>query len=189
MDKIVIMASGNGSNAQRIAEYFQTNEEIEIAAIFSNNSKAYVLKRARQLGISAELFSKADLNGPRILEMLEKYETDYIVLAGFLWKVPEHLIRAYPDKILNIHPSLLPKFGGKGMYGNHVHKAVLAQNENESGITIHLVNEQYDQGAILFQARCDVLPNDTPGQLAERIHQLEYKHYPEVIHSYIKTHS
>jgi phosphoribosylglycinamide formyltransferase 1 len=179
---IAILASGNGSNAQRIADYFKGNKEISIALIASNNPEAFVLKRAETLKIPSIAFSKQQMNdNDFLLTILQKYKIDFIVLAGFMLMVPKKVIETYLNRIINIHPALLPKFGGKGMYGDNVHKAVIASGEKKSGITIHYVNEHYDEGAIIFQAQCDVLPEDTPDSLADRIHKLEHAYYPEII--------
>lgn len=182
--KISILASGSGTNAENIARFFKDHPAIEVVAILSNRKDAYVLKRAEKLNIPAYAFSGKDLEND-LLPILQETHCDYIILAGFLLKIPTDIIRAFPDKILNIHPALLPKYGGKGMYGNKVHEAILANNEPQSGITIHLVNENYDEGRILFQAMCDVQKDDTPDSLASRIHKLEYTYYPEIIEDYI----
>lgn len=184
---IAIFASGNGSNAQRITEYFKGNTEIRIALIASNNMDAYVLKRAENLNIPLISFSKQQMNdNDFLLTVLEKYKIDFIVLAGFMLMVPKKIIEMYSNRIINIHPALLPKYGGKGMYGGNVHKAVIASGDKKSGITIHYVNEHYDEGAIIFQAECDVLPSDTGEVLAERIHKLEHKYYPEIIEKTVR---
>ena len=174
MKKIVVFASGSGSNAERIATYFAEKGSAKVCLILCNNPQAGVLARAKRLEIPSLVFDRQAF-----------YKTN--VLAGFLWKVPENLIAAYPNCILNIHPSLLPKYGGKGMYGTHVHQAVVANGEKESGITIHFVNEHYDEGNILFQAKTEVLPADTADTLAEKIHLLEYEHFPKVIEEWLKT--
>lgn len=184
MKNIVIFASGNGSNAQRIAEYFASEKDVIIKRIYSNKPGAYVLTRANQLGISSFVFDRSDFyDQDTVLNELSKDKPDLIVLAGFLWKIPDAIIQAYADKIINIHPALLPKFGGKGMYGSRVHEAVIDSGDKVSGITIHYVNNRYDEGKVIFQARCSVLPADTPETLASRIHALEYAHFPAVIHS------
>ncbi len=180
--KIAILASGSGTNAENIIKYFAGNPGISIQLILSNKKDAFVLTRAENHNIPAMVFDRTDFyETGLVLDRLKSEGIDFIVLAGFLWLIPIDIIRAYPGKIVNIHPALLPKYGGKGMYGSHVHEAVIENKEKESGISIHFVNEKYDEGAIIFQARCRVLPDDTPDSLAERIHQLEYKHYPEVI--------
>ena len=186
MKKVVIFASGNGSNAQNIAEYFATKKDVTIAAIFSNNPEAYVLERAKRLKIAGIVFNRNDLYATEnVINQLHTINPDLIILAGFLWLIPEAIIRAYTNRIVNIHPALLPDYGGKGMYGMRVHEAVIEHHEQTSGITIHLVNENYDEGDILFQAKCTVSPKETPESLAQKIHVLEYKHFPEVIENYL----
>lgn len=180
--RIAVLASGNGSNAQRLAEYFAGNRDISIPLIISNKKDAYVHERAKGLGIPSYCFSRAQFSEvDEVLDLLKEYRIDVIVLAGFLLLVPEKIIKAFPDRVVNIHPALLPKYGGKGMYGHHVHEAVIAAGEQESGITIHLVNEKYDDGRYLFQARCTLTPEDTPETLAQKIHLLEYEHFPKVV--------
>lgn len=182
MIRIAIFASGSGSNAENISHYFATNESIEVSLIISNKRDAYVLERAKNLGIPSFSFSKAEFDeGVVVLETLREYNIDFIVLAGFLLKVSQPLIDAYPNRILNIHPALLPKYGGKGMYGDNVHKAVVDAGEKESGITIHYVNENYDEGDILFQATCEVLFDDSPDDVAQKVHELEYRNFPRVL--------
>ncbi len=178
---VAILASGSGSNAENIIQYFAGNDDIDFRLIVSNKFDAYVHERAKKLGIPSYTFSRMDFEDGKVLELLKEEQIDFIILAGFLLKVPENLLRAYPDKIVNIHPALLPKFGGKGMYGSHVHEAVVAAKEKESGITIHYVNENYDEGQIIFQAKCEVLPTDTPDDVAEKVHALEYEFFPKVI--------
>ena len=188
MKKLAILASGNGSNAQNIIEHFNASETPQVTLVISNKQDAYVLERAAALGVESVVISREKLTcstPEELLNLLQKHGTDYIILAGYLLKIPAMLIDAYKKKIINIHPALLPKFGGKGMYGHHVHQAVLAAGEKESGITIHLVDEQYDSGAHLFQANCPVFPTDTAGSLAERIHTLEKEHFARVIEEYI----
>ncbi|NDP20200.1 MAG: phosphoribosylglycinamide formyltransferase [Paludibacter sp.] len=180
--KIAILASGSGSNAENIVTYFSTSEKFAFPIIISNKKDAYVHERAKKLQIPSVTFSREDfLKGEPILHLLKEHEIDGIILAGFLLKVPEVLINAYPDKIINIHPALLPKYGGKGMYGHHVHDAVAASGDTESGITIHYVNSHYDEGNIIFQAKCSVLPSYTADMIAEKVHALEYEHFPRVI--------
>ncbi|MEP1096723.1 MAG: phosphoribosylglycinamide formyltransferase [Cyclobacteriaceae bacterium] len=180
---IAIFASGSGSNAENIARYFDKHRQIKVSEILSNKADAYVLKRADKLGIRSSTFNREEFTTPSFLERLQNF--DYIILAGFLWLVPEFLIRAFPDKIINIHPALLPNYGGKGMYGSKVHEAVVAAKEEESGITIHLINEEYDKGEILFQRKCRVEEDETPDSLASKIHALEHEHFPRVIEQYI----
>jgi len=182
MKNIAIFASGEGTNAERITNYFKGNTEAEISLILSNKSTAGVLQRASKLGIKSVVFDRELFYGSaEISNLLEKNNIDLIVLAGFLWLVPENLLKTYKHRILNIHPALLPKYGGRGMYGNRVHESVLASNEKKSGITIHYVNDKYDEGQIIFQKEIDILPGETPESLASRIHKLEYEYYPKVI--------
>jgi phosphoribosylglycinamide formyltransferase-1 len=182
MQKIAIFASGAGSNALRIIEHFHNHPAIRVALIACNKPGAGVLNIAREKGIDAILIEKEPFfRGNGYLDELIRREISFIVLAGFLWKVPETLIRAFPGRIINIHPALLPKYGGRGMYGHFVHSAVISGRETETGITIHYVDEFYDNGDIIFQATCPVFAGDTPESLAHRIHVLEHLHYPEVI--------
>jgi phosphoribosylglycinamide formyltransferase-1 len=176
------MASGSGTNAQRIMEHFASHPAIRVEMVFCNNPEAGVIGRARNLGVPVFLFNRHDIyETNHVLDTLTVQGIDWIVLAGFLWLIPGTILKKYPGRIINIHPALLPKYGGKGMYGMKVHETVLCNKDSESGITIHYVNEQYDEGQIIFQARCPVLPSDTPEKLAARIHELEYAHFPEVI--------
>ncbi len=182
MEKLALFASGSGSNAERIADYFKPSKKIGVEIILTNNPAAFVLKRAEKLNIPSFIFSRDDLyQSDKVLKILAEHEISWIILAGFLWLIPQNLLRAYSGRILNIHPALLPKHGGKGFYGMKVHEAVIAANEKESGITIHTVDERYDEGQILFQAKCSVSPEETPDSLATKIHELEYRYYPEVI--------
>lgn len=182
MKNIAIFASGSGTNAQAIADHFKNHSQARVCCILSNKENAYVLERAKKLDIPGYTFNRADFyESGKVLEILKKHQTDFIVLAGFLWLVPENLIATFPQSIVNIHPALLPKYGGKGMYGNRVHAAVIENGETESGITIHHVNQNYDEGNIILQARCEVKAEDTPETLAERIHELEHRHYPRVV--------
>lgn len=184
--KLALFASGSGSNAENIINYFSGSSKVECPIIVSNKADAFVHQRARKLGIPSFSFTAAEFrSGEAILHLLEEYRIDFIVLAGFLLKVSSPLLAAYPDKIINIHPALLPNYGGKGMYGHFVHEAVVAARETESGITIHYVNEHYDEGAIIYQARCTVEPGDTPERVAQKVHQLEYEHFPRVIESVV----
>lgn len=179
---IAILASGSGTNAENIIRYFQVKKSASVALVLTNRRDAFVLERARGLGVPCCFFPKEEWeHGGAILSVLEEHGVDFVVLAGFLARVPEAILHVYPGRIINIHPSLLPKFGGKGMYGNRVHEAVLAAGEVESGITIHYINEHYDEGDVIRQVRCPVLSEDTPEELACRIHALEYEVYPEVI--------
>ena len=182
MKNVAIFASGSGTNAQAIIEYLHKGNIARVACIFSNNKNAYVLNRAENKQIPSYTFNRDEFyNSNRIIELLENHSADFIVLAGFLWLVPKNLIMMYPDRIINIHPALLPNYGGKGMYGMKVHQTVIENGENESGISIHYVNEKYDEGNIIFQATCKIDPGDTPEKLAEKIHQLEYAHFPKVV--------
>lgn len=180
MKKVAIFASGSGTNAQNIIEHFKNSREITIDSLWSNNEDAYALIRAERLGIETFTFGREELyHSIEILEELSDRKIDMIILAGFLWLVPQNLTNEFT--VINIHPALLPKYGGKGMYGHFVHEAVIKNKEKESGITIHYVNENYDEGDIIFQAKCPVEKNDNPDSLAERIHQLEYEHFPRVV--------
>ena len=182
MNKIAIFASGSGSNAENIVNYFEGKDTVSFPVIISNKKDAYVHERAKKLGIKSVTFSKSDFDSTDlVIDCLKENAIDFIVLAGFLLKVPENILRAYPNKIINIHPALLPKFGGKGMYGDNVHKAVVEAGETESGITIHYVNENYDEGTIIFQAKCAVDRDDTYEDVAKKVHTLEYMHFPVVI--------
>jgi len=187
MINIAIFASGSGTNAQRITEYFREKSgPVVVELILSNRPDAFVLERARNLGITGISFTRDEfLESEHIPDLLKDHNIEYLVLAGFLWLVPVSLLKAYPGRILNIHPALLPAYGGKGMYGMKVHESVIANHDKESGISIHLVNERYDEGQILFQARCSIDRTDTPENLAEKIHSLEYKYFPQVIENYI----
>ena len=187
MVNVAIFASGNGSNAENIANYFSDNNNISITLIVSNKSDAYVHERAKKLRIPSVSFNKIEFaDGIKILKTLKDYKIDFIVLAGFLLKVPDSILESYPECIINIHPALLPKHGGRGMYGDRVHQAVKNAGDLETGITIHYINENYDEGDIIFQSFCDVLPEDTPDDIANKVHALEYEHYPKVIEETVK---
>ena len=180
--RIAIFASGSGSNVQRIAEFFDGKGLLEISAIYCNNPGAYVLERAKTAGIPSVLFNRNDFyNSSFILNDLKSRNIDWIILAGFLWLIPESILKVYPQRVINIHPALLPAYGGKGMFGMKVHESVIAAGEKQSGITIHHVNELYDEGDIIFQATCQIQPGDTPEMLAAKIHELEYEYFPVVI--------
>ncbi|WP_026754410.1 phosphoribosylglycinamide formyltransferase [Sediminibacter sp. Hel_I_10] len=182
MKRIVIFASGSGSNAENIITYFQNREDASVEMVLANTPKAMVLERAKRLKVSAFAFNRIAFTETQdVLHLLLSKTPDLIVLAGFLWKFPEHLIQAFPNKIINIHPALLPNYGGKGMYGMHVHEAVVANKEVETGISIHYVNENYDEGAIIFQAKCDVLDTDSAQDVAQKIHALEMEHFPKIV--------
>lgn len=188
MNRIAIFASGSGSNAENIARHFSASEEVEVSLIISNKKEAFVHQRARKLGIPSYTFDKREFEeAVSILETLRRHRIDFIVLAGFLLKVSQPILQAYPQKIVNVHPALLPKFGGRGMYGDNVHRAVVNSGETESGITIHFVNENYDEGSIIFQAKCTVSPQDSPDDVARKVHQLEYLHFPKVIETTLKN--
>lgn len=183
MKRLAVFASGSGTNFQQICEYFnQKNNDIKIELLIVNKKNAYVLERAKQLNVKSQYFNREDFYySDRVVECLKENQIDFIVLAGFLWLIPDNILKEYPNKIINIHPALLPKYGGKGMHGHHVHQAVIAAKEQESGITIHYVNEKYDEGNIIFQAKCSITPEDTADSLAEKIHLLEKEHFPKVI--------
>ncbi|TNE60331.1 MAG: phosphoribosylglycinamide formyltransferase [Bacteroidetes bacterium] len=182
MHHIAIFASGTGSNARKIIEYFKQRPEVTVSLVISNKQNAGVLEIAREHGVPTLHIRRDTFYGTEsILDELAAHHIDFIVLAGFLWLVPAYLVRAFSRRIVNIHPALLPKYGGKGMYGHHVHEAVKAAGETETGITIHYVNEEYDEGAVIFQARCPVEPADTPDDIARKVHELEHRHFPEVI--------
>ncbi len=181
MKRLSIFVSGNGTNLQRIAEYFANNKEVEIVNVVCNNPKAYAIERAHRLGIPVRMITKAEFNSPEFVQEMAVLKLDLIVLAGFLWKIPAGLIQAYPRQIVNIHPALLPKYGGKGFYGEHVHEAVVAAKEAFSGITIHYVNEIYDSGEIILQAHVALDEKETPDSLAAKIHQLEQAYFPVAI--------
>ncbi|MBW1298892.1 phosphoribosylglycinamide formyltransferase [Aquimarina litoralis] len=182
MKRIIIFASGSGTNAENIIKYFQKRKNAVVTHVFSNNLRAKVLKRAHDLNVQALHFDKESFyDSNEVLNVLKDAEPDIIVLAGFLWIFPKKIIDVFPDKVINIHPALLPKYGGKGMYGNHVHEAVIRNKEKESGITIHFVNEHYDEGGIIFQTETTINENDSAEDLAKAIHTLEYKYFPVVI--------
>ena len=181
MKRLSIFVSGNGTNLQRIAEYFSNNPEVEIANVVCNNPKAYSIERAKNLGIPLRMVTREEFKSAAFIEEMQSLDLDLIVLAGFLWKIPEALVKAFPKKIVNIHPALLPKYGGKGFYGEHVHEAVVAAKEAQSGITVHYVNELYDSGEIILQARVSLDADETPDTLAAKIHQLEQAYFPVAI--------
>lgn len=188
MKNIAIFASGSGTNAENIARYFANNDAINVAVVLSNNRNAGVHDRMLKFNIPSFTFTREEFaEGSAVLSKLQAFEVGFIVLAGYMNRITAPLLQAYPGRIINIHPALLPKFGGKGMYGMHVHEAVVAAKEKESGITIHFVNEYYDEGAPIFQATCPVLPDDTPEQVAEKVHALEYEHFPRVIEEVLES--
>lgn len=184
--RIAIFASGSGTNAEEIFKFFKGHPRIQVVTLLSNNPQAYALERAKKYGVPTLVFDRKEFRESSLVsDWLKQHQVTHLVLAGFLWLIPENLIRAYSGKIINIHPALLPKFGGKGMYGMKVHEAVKAAGETETGITIHEVNEHYDEGRILFKAICPVKSEDSPEDIAKKVHQLEYAHYPSVIEQWI----
>jgi phosphoribosylglycinamide formyltransferase-1 len=187
MIKIALFASGSGTNVENIVRYFAETPDVSFPLVVSNKTEAYVHERAKKLHIPSFTFPKAGFENGDVLRLLQEKEVDWIVLAGFLLKIPPLLLGAYPLRIINIHPALLPQYGGKGMYGMHVHEAVVANRESETGITIHYVNEDYDEGQIVFQARCPVAPQDTPENVASKVHSLEYRYFPETIERIIRS--
>lgn len=188
MKSIAIFASGSGTNAENIGLYFDNHPQIKIELILSNNPNAYVLKRAEKMGIDSMVFNRDEFyRDTRVLKALLDRKIEVIVLAGFMWLVPPALVAAFPNRILNIHPALLPKYGGKGMYGDFVHQAVSKANEVETGITIHFVNEEYDEGDILFQKQVKIIAGEHPDGIAEKVHGLEYEYFPMVIEDFINN--
>lgn len=186
MKNIAIFASGSGSNAEAIIKYFEHSSSVKVSMIVSNRQDAYVLQRAKKFNIPSCVISKSVFeNSDFVLNVLRESNINFIILAGFLLKVPKKIVDAYPNKIINIHPALLPKYGGKGMYGENVHRAVVDAKEKETGITIHYVNSNYDEGEIIFQSKCAVGPSDTPEQVADKVHALEHKHFSRVIENEI----
>ncbi len=187
MNYLAILASGSGSNAENLIRYFAGHPDIQVVLVLSNRKDAFVLERAKNLNVPAVVFNKDEFyHSDKVLAVLREHKVTHIVLAGFLWLVPASMINAFPERIVNIHPALLPKYGGKGMYGMHVHEAVVANKETETGITIHTVNAEYDRGNMLFQSRCAVLPADTPEAVAAKVHELEYRYFPEIIEKWIE---
>lgn len=188
MKRIALFASGSGTNAENIIFFARKTKAFEITKIYCNKASAGIIQRGQSLDVPVVVFSRnCFYNTSVIVDDLKKDGVDAVILAGFLWLIPNNLLAAFENKIINIHPALLPKFGGKGMYGAKVHEAVIAQKESESGITIHLVNQEYDRGETLFQAKCEVLPTDTPDSLAQKVHALEYEHFPAIISQFIQT--
>lgn len=185
MTRLAILASGSGSNAEKIMEFFNGSTKVQIALVASNKADAFVLERAKKFGVQTFTFTRKELESGILLEKLQAEKIDWVILAGFLLKIPVELIRAFPDRMVNIHPALLPKYGGKGMYGSFVHEAVKAAGDTQTGITIHLVNENYDEGKIIFQAATEVNEQDTPDTIAQKVHLLEHRFFPEVIASLI----
>jgi phosphoribosylglycinamide formyltransferase-1 len=181
MKKIVVFASGSGTNAENIIKYFAKSEVATVQAVFTNSSIAKVLVKAKNHGVPTIIFNKEQLIEGEVLQKLNSIQPDLIVLAGFLLKFPKNIIAAYPDRIINIHPALLPKYGGKGMYGMNIHNAIVENKEKETGITIHFVNENYDEGNIIFQQNVVLAGDETPEEVAAKIHELEQKYFPTVI--------
>ncbi|MFD0793549.1 phosphoribosylglycinamide formyltransferase [Mucilaginibacter litoreus] len=185
--RIAIFASGSGSNAQKIMEHFKRSADAEVVLILTNNPQAYVLQRADNFEIPSHIFNRHEFyETEEVISLLKNLQVDLIVLAGFLWLVPQSLLAAFPNKIINLHPALLPKYGGKGMYGDHVHKAILAAGEEESGITIHFVNAEFDEGEIIHQSRFKIEPGDTLEMVKFKGQQLEHHHFPKVIEGLLK---
>lgn len=186
MTRIAIFASGSGTNAENIIKYFQNSEQIRVSKVYCNKKGAGVFARCERLNVPCVWFSReAFYDSSRVLHDVQLH-ADFVVLAGFLWRIPQDFVQAFPNKMVNIHPALLPKYGGKGMYGMNVHRAVKENQESESGITIHFVNEHYDEGAIIFQAKTALSPNDSPEDIAAKIHELEYANFPRVIEEMVK---
>ncbi|SHM91085.1 phosphoribosylglycinamide formyltransferase [Polaribacter sp. KT 15] len=185
MKRIVVFASGSGSNAENIIKFFNHTKTAKVTKVLCNNEHAKVFERCKNLNINCLHFNRNDFSKTDTVLNILKNEADYIILAGFLWRIPQKIVDAFPKKIINIHPALLPKYGGKGMYGMHVHKAVKDNNETETGITIHYVNENYDEGAIIFQSNTALNEQDTPETIAEKIHLLEQRYFPKVIEEVI----
>lgn len=188
MKNIAVFASGSGTNAQNIAEYFLSVRDIRVSMVLANKPDAFVLERAKKLGIPALVFTRQEFyESEIILDALYSNKIDFIVLAGFLWLIPDYLLKAYSRRIINIHPALLPKYGGKGMYGNKVHQAVIQSGDKQTGISIHYVNDHYDEGEIIFQDSFDILPEDTAESIAQKVHKLEYKYFPRVIEEVVRA--
>ena len=181
MKKILLFASGAGSNVENIIQYFKNNPDVKIAGVFSNNPNAKVLDKAKNYNIPTLIFGREQLTEGFVLDKMAEFKPDLVVLAGFLWKMPQEIVSAYPNKIINIHPALLPKYGGKGMYGIKVHQTVLANKEKETGITIHYVNEHYDEGEFIFQQKVAIEDCTSADEIANKIHELEHKHFPKII--------
>ena len=186
MKKIIVFASGSGTNAENIIKYFAKTEIAKVVSVFTNNASAKVIERAKNHQIPDEIFSKNELLERNVLQKIQEIDPDLIVLAGFLLKFPENIIEKYPNKIINIHPALLPNYGGKGMYGMHIHRAIVNNKEKETGISIHYVNENYDEGGIIFQKNVALTDEDTPETVAEKIHELEQKYFPEIIQAVLE---
>lgn len=181
MKRLAILASGSGSNAEKIMEYFQSSNKAQIAMVASNKADAFVLERAKKFGVPTFTFTRKEMDAGVLLEKLQAEKIDWVILAGFLLKIPTELIRAFPERMINIHPALLPNYGGKGMYGHYVHEAVKAAGDTETGITIHLVNEHYDEGKVIFQAATPLTSEDTSDTIAQKVHALEHRYFAQVI--------
>lgn len=180
--QLALLASGNGTNVQQITEYLADKDGVDVNCVLYNKKDAYVAERAMKLGVEARYFNRHDfMETDNVLRFLQERGVDWLILAGFLWLLPHNLLEAYPQRVMNIHPALLPSYGGKGMYGHHVHEAVVAHHELQSGITVHLVDQHYDRGTVLFQARCLLSPDATADELAAKIHILEKNYYPRVV--------
>ncbi len=190
MKRLVIFASGSGSNAENLITFFHNSDDISVTQVLTNNPQAKVLERCKHLKVSALSFNRVAFSNTKdVLNILKASQPDLIILAGFLWKFPDFILNEFPNKVINIHPALLPKYGGKGMYGMHVHNAVIENEETETGITIHYVNENYDEGAIIFQAKCKISPSDSAQDVAGKIHVLEMQHFPEIVEKVLKEQS
>lgn len=179
--RLAILASGNGTNAEAILQHFTNHADVAVVMLLSNNPHAFALERAKKFGVTVRVFNRDQLRGPEVATWLKEAGVTHLILAGFLWLVPPSIVESFPNRIVNIHPALLPRHGGKGMYGEKVHQAVKASGDTKTGITIHVVNEKFDEGRTLFQATCDVTPHDTPESIAEKVHVLEHQHFPAVI--------
>lgn len=186
MKKIVLFASGNGTNAENIMNYFSHSTEVKVVGVFSNNEQAKVIERAKKYSVPCFVFSKIALQHDDVLNELIKIQPDLIILAGFLLKFPSHIIDQFPKRVINIHPALLPNYGGKGMYGMHVHQAVLANKEKETGITIHYVNEHFDEGEFIFQSNVTIESCTSAEEIAQKVHELEMKHFPSIIEDLLR---
>lgn len=188
MKRIVIFASGSGTNAENLIKFFQNSDKACVVQVLTNNPHAKVLDRCKALGVSALSFNRIAFSKTNdVLNILKASKPDLIVLAGFLWKFPEFILNEFPNKVINVHPALLPKYGGQGMFGMHVHEAIVANKETETGITIHYVNEHYDEGAVIFQARCEVETRDCAEDVAAKIHELEMEHFPKVVEGILNS--
>jgi len=183
--RIAIFASGSGTNAEAIIKYFKDHPLIKVELVLTNNPNALVLERAKKFAVPTKVFNREEFSSDEVVTWLREHGVTHIVLAGFLWLIPASLLKSYPNEIINIHPALLPKFGGKGMYGMKIHELIRSLNETETGITIHLINDKYDEGPILYQGRCEVASTDTPKDIANKVHQMEHANYPLVIEQWI----